>query len=60
MGINEEIMAKAKEYRDYTALNLSKMVQTKSYSSKEEDVCRLIKSLCEEACLLYTSPSPRD
>jgi putative selenium metabolism hydrolase len=25
------------------------MVQTKSYSSKEEDVCRLIVTLCEEA-----------
>ena len=49
MGINEEILAKAKEYRDYTAINLSKMVQAKSYSSKEEEVCRLIKSLCEEA-----------
>ena len=49
MGINDEILAKAKEYRDYTAINLSKMVQAKSYSSKEEEVCRLIKSLCEEA-----------
>ncbi|MEA1910954.1 MAG: YgeY family selenium metabolism-linked hydrolase, partial [Spirochaetota bacterium] len=49
MGINEEILAKAKEYKDYTATNLSKMVQAKSYSSKEEEVCRLIKSLCEEA-----------
>ncbi len=49
MGINEEILAKAKEYRDYTALNLSKMIQAKSYSSKEEEVCKLIKSLCEEA-----------
>jgi putative selenium metabolism hydrolase len=49
MGINEEILAKAKEYSDYTAINLSKMIQAKSYSSKEEEVCRLIKSLCEEA-----------
>lgn len=49
MGINEKILAKAEEYRDYTAINLSKMVQAKSYSSKEEEVCRLIKSLCEEA-----------
>ncbi|MGE4454131.1 MAG: YgeY family selenium metabolism-linked hydrolase [Sphaerochaeta sp.] len=49
MAIQEQIRAKAAEYRDYTALNLSKMVQTKSYSSQEEDVCRLIVTLCEEA-----------
>ena len=49
MTIQEQIRAKAAEYRDYTALNLSKMVQTKSYSSQEEDVCRLIVTLCEEA-----------
>jgi putative selenium metabolism hydrolase len=49
MSIQEEIRRKAAEYRDYTAINLSKMVQTKSYSSKEEDVCRLIVTLCEEA-----------
>lgn len=49
MSIQEQIRAKAAEYRDYTALNLSKMVQTKSYSSQEEDVCRLIVTLCEEA-----------
>ncbi len=49
MAINEEILKKAKEYRDYTAENLSKMVKTKSYSGQEEAVCRLIKQLCEEA-----------
>ncbi len=49
MTINEQIMAKAAEYSDYTAQNLSKMVQAKSYSSREEDVCRLIVELCKEA-----------
>ncbi len=49
MTINEQILAKAAEYSDYTALNLSKMVQAKSYSSQEEDVCRLIVELCKEA-----------
>lgn len=49
MNMHETIREKAKEYRDYTATNLSKLVQTKSYSSKEEDVCRLLVTLCEEA-----------
>ena len=49
MSIVGDIRSLAEKYRDYTAENLSKIVRTKSYSSKEEDVCRLIKSLCEEA-----------
>lgn len=49
MDMHKEILEKAKEYRDYTAINLSKLVQTKSYSSREEDVCRLLVQLCEEA-----------
>lgn len=49
MSIQEQIRAKAAEYRDYTAQNLSKLVQTKSYSSQEENVCRLIVKLCQEA-----------
>ncbi|MGD1821522.1 MAG: YgeY family selenium metabolism-linked hydrolase [Pleomorphochaeta sp.] len=49
MTINEQILAKAAEYSDYTAQNLSKMIQAKSYSSQEEDVCRLIVELCKEA-----------
>ena len=47
--ISEKIRELAEKYRDYTAQNLSKLVQTKSYSSKEEDVCKLIVKLCEEA-----------
>lgn len=49
MSINEEILKKAAEYKDYTAENLSKMIQAKSYSGQEEAECRLIKKLCEEA-----------
>ncbi len=47
--MKEKILALAEQYRDYTALNLSKMVQVKSYSSQEEEVCKLIMQLCEEA-----------
>jgi len=43
------IREKAELYRDFTAETLSRMVQTKSYSSREEDVCRLIFAMCEEA-----------
>jgi putative selenium metabolism hydrolase len=49
MDRRAEILKLAHEYRDYTARNLSKMVQTKSYSSKEEDVCTLIVELCRQA-----------
>ena len=41
MSIHEQIIKLAEKYRDYTATNLSKLVRTKSYSSREEDVCRL-------------------
>ena len=47
--MEKKIIELAEKYRGYTAENLSKLVKTKSYSSKEEDVCRLIKTLCEEA-----------
>ena len=49
MEIRDQIRQMAEMYRDYTAQNLSKLVRTKSYSSKEEDVCRLIVELCKEA-----------
>jgi putative selenium metabolism hydrolase len=49
MSIWEQIREKAAEYSDYTAMNLSKMVQVKSYSGQEEEVCRLIVELCKEA-----------
>jgi putative selenium metabolism hydrolase len=49
VSIWEQIREKAAEYSDYTAKNLSKMVQVKSYSGQEEEVCRLIVELCKEA-----------
>ena len=49
MTLSEQIRNRAAELRDYTAENLSKLVQTKSYSSQEENVCRLIVELCKEA-----------
>lgn len=49
MNLSKEILAKANQYRDYTARNLSKLVQTKSLSTKEKQVAELIKSMMEEA-----------
>ena len=49
MDKKEQILALAAKYRDYTAENLGKMVRVKSYSSKEENVCKLIVTLCKEA-----------
>ncbi len=49
MELHAKIREMAEAYRDYTAENLAKMIQKKSYSSKEEDVCRLIADLCREA-----------
>ena len=49
MTISGQIKSRAHELRDYTAKNLSKLVQMKSYSSQEENVCRLIVDLCKEA-----------
>ena len=49
MSIATQIREMAEKYRDYTAQNLSKIVRTKSYSSKEEDVCKLLVELCKEA-----------
>lgn len=45
----KNILEKANQYRMETAQLLSQMIQTKSYSGKEEDVCRLIHTMCEEA-----------
>ncbi|MGI6432297.1 MAG: YgeY family selenium metabolism-linked hydrolase [Sphaerochaetaceae bacterium] len=47
--MEKQIKALAQKYRMYTAENLAKMVQVKSYSSKEEEVAHLIVKLCEEA-----------
>ncbi len=48
-NMSKSILQLAEKYRDYTAENLSKMVQVKSYSGAEENVCRLIAELCREA-----------
>ncbi len=44
-----DIRTRAEAYRDETARILSEMVKIKSYSSKEEDVCRHIAEVCERA-----------
>lgn len=49
MSIHRQILDKARAYRDYTARNLSAMVKIPSFSGKEEEVCKKIKQLCEEA-----------
>ena len=49
MSISQSVRDLAEKYRSYTAENLSKLVRVKSYSSKEEDVCRLVAELCKEA-----------
>ncbi len=49
MALKDDILAKAEEYRDYTAENLSKIVKIKSYSGEEEEVCHKLVELCEEA-----------
>lgn len=49
MELSSLILNKANFYREYTARNLSKLVQTKSLSAKEKDVVYLIKSMMEEA-----------
>lgn len=49
MNLISAILEKANYYRNYTARNLSQLVQTKSLSTKEKDVVLLIKSMMEEA-----------
>jgi putative selenium metabolism hydrolase len=44
----KDIRSRAEAYRSDTAKILSEMVKIKSYSSKEEDVCRHIANVCEE------------
>lgn len=49
MTIAEQINAKAKEYRNYTAENLSRIIKMKSLSGGEKDVAYTIKEMMEEA-----------
>lgn len=46
---SKAILAKAKEYRDYTAHNLSAMVKVPGFSTTEGNRIQVIKKLCEEA-----------
>lgn len=48
MSLVYEIIDKANQYRDYTSQNLSRLVQTKSFSTQEKEVAKLIKSMMEE------------
>lgn len=49
MNLAKQILQKSEEYRNYTAENLSRLVKTKSLSTKEKAVVQLIKSMMEEA-----------
>jgi len=46
---SKTILAKAKEYRDYTARNLGEMVKVPGFSTTEKNRVLLLKRLCEEA-----------
>lgn len=49
MAIRDEILKLSEKYRDYTAECLSKMVKIPSLSGKEEDVCKAILKMCQDA-----------
>jgi putative selenium metabolism hydrolase len=49
MDLPKVILEKAESYRDYTAKNLSRLIQCKSLSTKEEKVARELKWQMEEA-----------
>ncbi len=47
--MHSQVLAAARELRDYSAETLSSIVKIPSFSGKEENVCRKIESLCREA-----------
>jgi len=49
MTIAEQINAKAKEYRNFTAENLSRIIKMKSLSGGEKEVASAIKQMMEQA-----------
>lgn len=49
MELAKTILGKANEYKDYTASNLSKLIQIKSISGEEEGVVNEVKRMMEEA-----------
>ncbi|HQL17560.1 MAG TPA: M20/M25/M40 family metallo-hydrolase, partial [Rectinema sp.] len=44
-----KILEKSREYREYTAQNLSKIIKVPAFSTTEKDRIQLLKKLCEEA-----------
>jgi len=49
MTIAEQINAKAKDYRNFTAENLSRIIKMKSLSGGEKEVASAIKQMMEQA-----------
>jgi len=49
MNISKLILEKAEQYKDYTASNLSKLIQCKSLSTKEDKAANELKRQMEEA-----------
>jgi putative selenium metabolism hydrolase len=49
MELAKKILAKAEEYKDYTANNLSELIKIKSLSGEEEGVAKAVKKMMEEA-----------
>jgi putative selenium metabolism hydrolase len=49
MNIAKKILDKAGTYRDYSAKNLSAMIQVPAFSGTEKERIQLIKRLCQEA-----------
>ena len=49
MNLSEKIFSLAKKYENYTAQNLSKLIQLKSLSSGEKEVADLINKMMDEA-----------
>ena len=49
MNLSEKIFSLAKKYENYTAQNLSKLIQLKSLSSGEKEVAALINKMMDEA-----------
>ena len=49
MELSEQIKQLSEKYREYTAEVLGKMIRIPGFSGKEEDRCKAIVKLCEEA-----------
>ena len=49
MELAKKILAKAEEYKDYTANNLSELIKIKSLSGEEKGVVQAVKKMMEEA-----------